>query len=462
MLDYDIPLSPNWWLKRLYKQLVDRREAVEFFNDYYTGCHPLPWLAPQAREEFRRVLKMTRSNYMGLVCDAQVERITIEGFRFGSDAPADDAAWRIFQANNLDSDSDMAILEAAISGQSYLQVAPNPKDEKTPFIWVEHASQAIVAFVPGSNRRERAASLKVWDDDWTQEIHATLQLPGYIAKYKAARPQQGASSANLDWEERDVDGENGNGQRTNPLGAVSMIEVPNNPRLLTGGVSELYDLTDIQDRINKTIADRLITQDYGAFPQKWATAWPEEDEDGNPTPGIDVGRNRMVTTEIKETTFGQWDSAPLDPYSGAKKEDVHDVASRSRTPAQYLLGDMSNVNGETLKASESGLISKVKQRRRPIAEAFEEAMRIARRAAKLPDNVDARMETIFSNPEFRTEGELADATVKKLAAEIITKRQAREDLGYTATQISRMEEEDAAALVDPLLERVLNEAPAVP
>lgn len=455
MLDYSIPQSPNWWLKRLFKQLVDRRDAVEFFNDYYSGNHPLPWLAPQARDEFRRVLRMTRSNYMGLVCDAQVERITIEGFRFGEDAEADKDSWRIFQANNLDSDSDMAILESAIAGQSYLQVAPNPKDATTPHIWVEHPSQAIVDFVPGTNRRDRAVSLKVWDDDWTQEIHATLQLPGFIAKYKAKRPQSGAVPENLDWDEREVTGESPNGQRTNPLKVVSMIEVPNNPRLLTGGVSELYDLTDIQDRINKTIADRLITQDYGAFPQKWATAWPEEDDEGNPTPGIDVGRNRMVTTEIKETKFGQWESAELDPYSNAKREDVHDVASRSRTPAQYLLGDMSNVNGETLKASESGLISKVKQRRRPIAEAFEEAMRIARAAAGLSQDGDARMETIFSNPEFRTEGELADATVKKLGAEIISVRQAREDLGYTATQIARLEEDDAARLADPLLEAAL-------
>jgi hypothetical protein len=50
---------------------------------------------------------------------------------------------------------------------------------------------------------------------------------------------------------------------------------------------------------------------------------------------------------------------------------------------------MSNVNGETLKASESGLISKVKQRMRPFGEAAEETMRLARRAANLPA-VDGR------------------------------------------------------------------------
>lgn len=458
-----VPLSPEWWLKSLYERLAERQDEIEFYTDYYTGNHPLPWLAPQAEQEFRRILEMTRSNYMGLVCDAMVERIQIEGFRFGDQGEADKDIWRIFQANNLDADSDMSLLEAAICGQSYLQVAPNEEDSSTPHIWVEHASQVIVAYEPGTNRRNRLAGLKVWDDEWTGEIHATLQLPDGIHKYRADAQAAGSAGRMPEFTERNVEGEQGNGHRPNPLGMVSIVEIPNNPQLLTGGVSELADVTDIQDRINKTLADRLMTQDYGAFPQKWASGWPEEDDEGNPTPGIDIGRNRMVTTEVTETRFGQWDAAPMDPYSVAKREDVKDIASRTRTPAQYLLGEMSNVNGETLKASESGLVSKVRQRRRAYAEAYEEAMRIARIAAGMSNGDGSeRMETIFSNPEFRTEGELADATVKKLQAGIISRRQAREDLGYTATQIDRMEQQDAEEAEDPTITRLMREVASTP
>lgn len=431
-------------MSRLYKQLVARREEVEFYNDYYTGNHPLPWVAPQARDEFRRIVQMTRSNYMGLVVDATAERLSIEGFRFGTDATADKDAWRIFQANNLDSDSDMAWLEALIGKVSYFHVAPNPRDPKTPHIWVEHASQAIVEHTPGTNRRHRAASLKVWDDDWTQEIHATLQLDadgGRIYKFKAPRNKSGNAPASPQWSEREVAGEQPNGQRKNPLRVVSMVEVPNNPRLIEGGVSELYDLTDIQDRVNKTLFDRLQTQEFGVDPQKWASAFPDEDADGNPNV-VEFGRNRMVTTNIKETQFGNFAIAPLDPYSHAKREDVKDIASRSRTPAQYLLGEMSNVNGETLKASESGLISKVRQRQRPFGEAAEEMMRIARRAAGLSSDGDARMETLWKDPQYRTEGERTDAIVKRLQSRIASLRQAREDYGYSATEIERLEADD--------------------
>jgi hypothetical protein len=447
------PLSPEWWIKRLYKQLVDRRDELDFFNDYYSGNHPLPWVAPQARTEFRRIVRMTRSNYMGLVCDATAERLSVEGFRFGDDDSGNADAWRIWQANNLDSDSDMAWLEALITKVSYFQVAPNPADSQTPFIWVEHPTQAIVEHQPGTNRRVRAASLKVWDDDWTGEIHAALQVAADDRLYKFRAPQPKGTGAPV-WAEREISGEQPNGQRRNPLGVVSMIEIPNNPRLLTGGVSELYDVTDIQDRINKTLFDRLQTQEFGVDPQKWAKAFPNEDDDGNPNT-VEFGRNRMVTTDVAETAFGNFAVAPLSPYLEAKREDVKDIASRTRTPAQYLLGEMSNVNGETLKASESGLISKVRQRMRPFGEAAEQAMRLALQAAGQLPAGGARMETIWKSPQYRTEGELTDAVVKRLASGISSLRQSRVDVGYSQETITQLEQDDLAEALSPAVQQIL-------
>ena len=101
---------------------------LEFFNDYYTGNHPLPWLAPTARDEFRRLVQMTRSNYMGLVCDcdgralsrsrgsASVTMRPLTGTRGGSGRRTTWTPTRI-----------MAWLEALIGGMSYFHVAPNPQ-----------------------------------------------------------------------------------------------------------------------------------------------------------------------------------------------------------------------------------------------------------------------------------------------------------------------------------------------
>jgi hypothetical protein len=441
------PGSPRWWLTRLHKAIAERREWTELFDAYYRGDHPLPWLPSQAVAEFRRILRMTRSNYMGLVVDATAERLAVEGFRLAGTDGADEDTWRIWQANNLDSDADKGMLEALIHGTAYTLVQPNGTD--TPDIWIEHPSQAIVAYEPGTNRRKKAAGLKLWVDDWTGKLNATLFLPGWVYKFEAPQQRHGVQQPeHVAWTERIVPGEQWPAR--NSLGEVPMGELPNNPRLLTGGISELADVVDIQDRINKTIADRLITQDFGAFPQKWATGYPEEDSQGNPVAPIDIGRDRIVATDVAETSFGQWDAAPMDPYSNAKREDVKDIASRTRTPAQYLLGEMSNVNGETLKASESGLVSKVRQRMRSFSEGFEDTMRLARLAAGLP--TDVRMETLWRNPEFRTEGEITDAAVKQLASGIRDQRSAREFVGLSQSEIADME--DREATMDPVAQQI--------
>ncbi|GAA2566238.1 hypothetical protein GCM10010435_44270 [Winogradskya consettensis] len=405
----DAPLTPMWWVKRLYKQLLVQRDHFELMDAYYRGAPAsVPWLPEQARREFSRLLKLTKSNYMGLVVDSMVERMIVDGFRVGDNAEADKPTWDIWQANNLDAGFDQVLLESAIGGSAFLLVAPNTDRVERPFIFTEHPTQATVEYEPGTSRRVRAAGLKLWADDWTGRTFATLYLPEKIYKFQTDKKSVIGEVAEPRWEPRPVRGEAW--PAPNPLGEVPLVEIANNPRMLGGGVSEIADVVSIQDRISKTLADRLMTQDFGAFPQKWAIGFPDEDADGNKTE-IDVGRNRMVTSEMAETKFGQFDAAPLDPYSAAKREDVKDIASRTRTPAQYLLGEMSNVNGETLKASESGLVSKVRQRSRTSGEGAEAGARLARRTAGLGGD-DESMETIWKNPEFRTEGELVDALVK--------------------------------------------------
>jgi hypothetical protein len=445
------PGTPLWWLRRMHKALVEQQAHVEFFDDYYRGDHPLPWLPSQAVNEFRRILRMTRSNYMGLVCDATAERCSIEGFRMPGEKGADGDTRRIWEANSLDADSDKVILEALITRASYMLVQPNGSD--TPDVFAEDPAGAIVAYVPGSNRRKRAAGLKVFLDDWTGDLFSTLYLPTWIYKFQAPAAAAKLDPERVQWSPRVVAGEAS--PVRNILGEVPLVEWPNNPRLRHGGVSELADVTDVQDRINKTIADRLITQDFGAFPQKWATGFPDDGDQP-----FDVGRDRLVATDVQETKFGQFEAAALDPYSSAKKEDVHDIAARTRTPAQYLLGEMSNVNGETLKASESGLVSKVRQRMRSYEEAAEETVRLARLAAGLAVPPEG-LECIWKNPEFRTEAEVTDAAVKQLAAGIRDLRSAREFVGLSQTEIQAMEDREAANgdTLDATLSRILRPVP---
>jgi Phage portal protein, SPP1 Gp6-like len=448
-----VPQSPEWWVQRLWKRLQLRRPAIDFYSNYYLGDFPLPWLHPDAQVEFARLLQMCRSNFMGLVVDAQVERMNIDGFRLSNntDGASDEDLWKIWQYNDMDAEYDKGLLEATITGNMYLLVTPNKDDEKFPHIDIEHPNQAIVEYVPGTARRERAAGLKAWVDDWTGEVHATLYLKDGVYKFRT-NPVQRVDDSNLilgtlgsidlvapEWFKREVSNETWPAK--NPVGVVPLFESPNNPRLLTGGRSELEDVTDIQDRIVKTVADRLMTQDFGAFHQKWISGWPQADEAGNPTPNINIGRDRVITTDVPEAQFGQFDSDGVKELLEATDADIKHIASRTRTPAQYLLGDMSNVNGETLAASESGLVSKVRQRMRGHSNAVEQVMRLAREMGGY-GKIDAGvvMETIWHDPEHRTKGEVMDAAVKARQGLEVPIEGTWEMVGFSQAQISRFRE----------------------
>lgn len=443
--------SPEWFLRRMHHELVNRLPDLALYDDYYRGDHPLPWLPSQAQQEFRRILSMARANFMGLVVDAQVERLALEGFRLPGQEGADEATWTIWKANNLDEDFDKGLLEATIGGTAYTLVEPNGTE--IPNIYIEHASQAIIAYEPGSNRRRKKAGLKLWVDDWTGLLCATLDLrvgeQNWLFKFETEGPKPGATLVpkNVEWRRRQVAREEWPAR--NPLDEVALTELANNPRLMTGGVSELADVVDVQDRVNKTLADRLMTQDFGAFPAIFASGYPDDGDEP-----VQMGRDRMITTDVAETKWWQMSPAPLDPYSAAKREDVKDIASRTRTPAQYLLGEMSNVNGETLKASESGLVAKCRQRMRPFGGGAVDTMRLARRAAGLPD-ADARMESLWRNPEFRTEGETTDAAIKQVAAGLRDIRSGREFIGLSQTEIAQIEDRESS--MDPVAERIARE-----
>ena len=461
--------SPEWWVVRLYKRLMERKRWVDYYSRYYIGQFDYPWLPQEIEEEFKSIMEMTRSNYMGLVVDAMVERMNLVGFRRADtkDGSADKDIWNIWQYNNLDTYHDQGLLEAAIGGCFYYHVAMNKDDSSLPYAWIEHPAQVIVEHTPGTNRRDTKAGIKAWVDDWTGGTFVNLFLDdGRVYKFFAKNPKDALIGDNGISTERELTELSKQWERYTPssevwaaktgIEGVPLIESPNNPRLLTGGRSELIDVTVIQDRISKTIADRLVTQDYGAFPQRLISGWPEEDESGTPQDPIETGRKRILTTDVAEARADQFDAAPLDPYSAAKREDVKDIASRTRTPAHYLLGEMANVNSETLKASETGLVAKCKQRmsgHNEPAEAFARKALLA--AGKKVDPKD-KIEVIWDDPESRTQAEKTDALIKMKQAADLPRIVVWEKWGATPTEIERWtklreKEQEEALQMDPAM-----------
>lgn len=437
-----IDRSPLWWLTQLHRRLMVRAPQVRTFESYYDGDHPLSFVTSEYRQEFATMLRGVSDNWMALVVDAVEERLHVEGFRMSDDPAGDRDAWRIWQENSLDADSEMLHSTALQTGSAFAMVWFGEDDE--PEITVEHPGQCIVAYESGTQRK-RAAALKSWVDEWTGDVRANIYLPDEIYKFQSKRAitldeyrTDTGRDRRLDvlgamWKSLDDDGVD------NPLGVVPIVEFRNRPRLLGEGRSEIADVISVQNQINKLVCDMLVAAEFSAFKQRWATGVeiPTDPVTGKPLQAYSSAIDRLWNVESDTAKFGEFGETNLNNYVAALENRVQSLASRTRTPPHYLLGSSGSFpSGESLKATETGLIAKCRSRHRHFGESWEEVMRLAF-AVKDDARANAQMaETIWTDPESRSEAEHTDSLLKKMSLGVPL-RQLWEDAGYSQQQIDR-------------------------
>lgn len=399
----ELPALPE--LVALMESALDARlPDVEAYEAYYRGEQRLELATSKYREVFGRLLEAVSDNWCQLVVDASVERLKVEGFRFGpADQPADSDAWAIWQANYLDADSELAHAEASKCGTSYLLVLPGP-DPETPRITAEHPAQCITYSAP-DDRRNRLAAFKRW-----LEADGSARAALYTAEtvYLLGRARNSSSRS---WSQL--------ASVTNPIGWVPMVPMLNLPNLLGGGMSDLQAVMSLQDAINKLLADMLVNSEFTAYPQRYATGIeiPTDPATGRAYEDREAflsSVSRLWVNENPQGSFGQLEGSDGLGYVRQVEALVQHIAAQTRTPPHYLLGSSGAFpSGESLKATETGLVAKVRRKQTSYGEAWEEAMRLA--FAYRGDTVRAQataVETIWADPEARSEGELVDALLK--------------------------------------------------
>jgi hypothetical protein len=417
-------LDPAEWRDTLLGALQARLPTIAKCEAYYIGQHRMAFTTAQFRATFGALFAAFADNWCDLVVDASAERLRVEGFRFGPDASADDDAWTIWQRNGLDAESDMAHTDAIKLGTTYALVGPD--DGGKAQIQVEAADKAIV-YVDPAQGRHRLAGLRYWCDEWGVE-HCALYLPTKVYWWRRA-------SENSQWLE-DV------GSGENPLGVVPLIPLANSPTLANRlGRSDIERVIPLQDAVNKLCGDMIVASEFAAFPQRWATGIeiPTNPETGERMAANFLGgADRVWAVESDQAHFGNFLVSDLTTYVRAIEMLIQHVAAQTRTPPHYLLGSSGSFpSGESLKATETGLVAKVHRKQLSFGEGWEEAMRLAFAVegdAKRSSQID--VETIWANPESRIVGETVDAAVK-LASIGVPRPALWEYIGASPQQIAR-------------------------
>jgi hypothetical protein len=441
--DAQTPGSPGWWLLRLGARLSRDRARFDELECYHRGDHPLPFGNRKMREAYKRLQAMARSNFVNLVAETVLERLKVVGFRSGASGTddVDRQAWGWWQANSLDANAGLVHRAAVVMGRAYVIVNDNPRTPGSPLVTGEDPRQVIHESSP-ENRHEVRAALKTFYDDVEGADLAVLYLPDALYYYRSTRPV--AKMANPwqpdCWEVDTTKDWAPDGTARNVLGEVPVVPFINRPDLSGNCLGEFEDNTDIQDRINVTMLDRMVISAMQAYRQRYATGIDLEDADGNAQSEFDPGADLLWVVPDDKAKFGEFSPADLQPLIGAIESDIQHLAAITRTPPHYLIGAVVNVSGDALAAAETGLVSKVIERQVEYGEAWEAVYRLAGKVQG--QQVPPDCEVIWRDPEFRTLTELASASVQLMSAGVPW-RTRMAMLDKSPQEIDRMEVERA-------------------
>lgn len=434
----------------LYRDLIRRRPAIKKAADYYDGCHNLAFAGEKFLDAFGGQFRAFADNWCAVVTDAVEERLQIAGFRVNNEPKADDGAHKIWQTNDMDMQAQLGHTDGLHQGAFYVTCWPSG-DETPPELTVDSCMGTIVRRHPKFRNRVTAA-LRTWSDDDGYE-HAELFGVGdrvYMLRSKAKQRGDSASER-ITWviedlidEARDLDA---SGSKVNPFGKlVPVVEFLNRPRLWRSqragfaAHSEITSVIPLQNAVNKLFADMLVASEFGAFPQRYLTGYtPAEDPVTKATvdPEFRSGPGKTWWVEDSEAKFGAFQTADLGQFVTTIEMVVQHIASISSTPPHYLRASADRLSGESLKSAETGLVKKVRRKAQHYGASWEQVMRLAGIAAQNSALAQATaMETIWTDPETRTESEHVDALQKKKALNV-PDPQLWEEAGYSPQQIAR-------------------------
>lgn len=405
--------TPLQMTERLYRKLQRRRPAAKKWSKYYDGEHPLLFASPEFSTQAGGLFDDFSDNWCATVPDATVERLRPLGFRL-EDGTLDTAAGRAWKASECDVEIGLALLEALITGRSYVLVW-KPDGVRTE-ITFEHTANALVEYVPG-RRRVRAAGLKVWRD-WDSEF-AILFTPSMV--YRWQRPTRGGGQ----WAGRTAGLSRGEPSHIpNPLGAVPLVELPNRSRLNGSPRSELRTVVPLQNAVNTLWAHLMTASDERALPARVVLGMDRPvreivDDSGEVVGEEDLPldpfrKDRLLWLERQGASIAEFSAGDLRQFLDVINQVVEHIAAQTRTPATYLSGKLVNVSAETLVASEAGLVAKVTERQRHFGSGLREIMRLE----ALANGETGRAESlalgtvVWRDPQFRSDSQYSDALVK--------------------------------------------------
>ncbi|MFD4273813.1 phage portal protein [Streptomyces cyaneofuscatus] len=450
--------APEEKIRKLKSRIDARKADVDERNSLYRGARPLRFASPEFDEQVGGLFEGFSDNWCKTVPDTLRERLEVVSFE-GEDGNTDTEAMRAWKRTRARVDVNLAILDALVVARSHALVW-NPSGEESDITFIP-AGEAIVDYAPGT-RNVRRSALRIWSDG--SHEFATLFTRAYNGRPPMVYRRQRTLNAG-EWVTRTI------GLRrselpdfVNPMGnEIPIVEIANRSRLHGDPESELDAVAPLQDGINTLWAHLFTGADFAALPQRVVMGMDKPvtdilDEDGNILYSEDLplgqySKARILWLSKNGAQIGQFTPADLEAYLKVISQAVRHIAAQTRTPPQYLLGEMANIAADALEAAESGLVAKASDRQTYFGEDLLEVMRLEALAADQPARAAslAMGRTVWRDPQYRSVAQYADALTKYKAIGVPDEALWRMIPGVTEEQVTewiRMRDAQAQAAAE--------------
>lgn len=449
------PETPEEWLKVLTRRADQDWSRIQRLRSYSDGNAPMPEMGENTREAWIKFQKSARTNWGLLITEAVVNRCIPIGITVGGSHDSDIAkqAQAIWVRNRMVTVFRDWLRFGLTFRNSYLTVWTD--DDGKALIAADSPESMCVSVDPLQPWKVRAA-VRWWRDLDAERDEAIVWMHGQRQPFYR---DIGSQRKDVGLPVRLTEGTwTPAGEPKETDGAPPVI-IYNNPG--HSGEFELH--TDVIDRINRGLLERLSTSAMQAFRQRAlkkdkGVELPDKDAKGN---AIDYGKLFEPGPGIiwdLPAGIDLWESQTTDitPMLAGSKDDIRQLSAATRTPFPTLMPDSANQTATGADAAKDGHIFKCGERLGEAEVGIEAAIALALETEGVELDLSTSKVDVLFKPVDRV-------TLTEMYAAALAARQsgeswpsiARNILGYSPEQI-------AQDSLDKAQERLMGFTPQLP
>ena len=380
------------WAVKAFRD--DRANLYRVYRQYIAGDQPLAFATPKFRSAFGLIFKEFAYNRCGTVVDAHADRLRVSGFGSSDDDARRKAgeqgetmedstqtiaqlAQDLWDANLMDIHEGSVEMEALGLGDAYLLVEVHPITGAVQ-VWPQEADLIRVHYDPDQPGRIDLAA-KAWKDE-QDYMRLNIYFPDRIEKYRTLqRARSGMPVSVKAFERYQPDSDTAWPVKLPFDDTVPVFHLANNGRINRYGESELQNVLRLQDGLNKTLMDMLITMEFAAFPQRiLINVDVEEEGAGESIQRFQAAVDRLLTltssAEGKPPSISEFTAANITQYLDvAESWDVR-ISRVTKIPQRYLTQDATQESGASKRMDEAPFTAKIEDRQRAFGAVYAAAL----------------------------------------------------------------------------------------